>query len=82
MDNDRHIWLAWADILQKWGIKEWAASLLEAAGPLSVLGAQFFYMAQPFLKANSMRPHMDELSRLLDDPQVTQDFVHYLREAP
>jgi hypothetical protein len=82
MENDRHIWRAWADFLQQWGMKDIAASLLEAVGPLSLLGAQAFYMTQPFLRNSSAAPHLDALARLLDEPQQTRDFVDYLREVP
>jgi hypothetical protein len=81
MEEDRHIWLAWANFLHRWGLQEWMASLLEAAGPLSLLGAQGVYIAQPFLKSTHMNDHLAALSRMLESKDETQAFVEYLREA-
>jgi hypothetical protein len=82
MENDRHIWRAWAYFLQRWGMKELAASLLEAAGPLSILSAQVFYVTQPFYKQTRINSHLEAISRVLDDRQTTQAFLEFLREAP
>jgi hypothetical protein len=82
MYTDQHIWRAWAGFLQRWGVVDLTASLLEAAGPLSVLGAQFVYLLQPLLGPVSPAGHLDALARLLEDGQQTRDFVKYLREAP
>lgn len=82
MDNDRHIWRTWADFLHRWGMKEWTASLLEAAGPLSLFGAQVFYMSQPFFSQTRWSAQLDALSRVFDDSETTQAFVDYLRGGP
>ncbi len=81
MDSDRHIWRVWASYLQRWGAAEWIASFLEAAGPLTILGAQICYAGQPLLKQALPDDHLDALSRLLEDSGQAQAFVHYLREA-
>jgi hypothetical protein len=82
MESDRHIWRVWAGFLQRWGVDGLAASLLETAGPLTVFGAQFLYVAQPLLGQALPTEHFEELARLLEDSQHTRDFVNYLREAP
>jgi hypothetical protein len=81
MEEDRQIWLAWAGFLHRWGLQEWMASLLEAAGPWSLLGAQGLYLAQPFLKSTRLDGHLDALSRMLEHKEETLAFVQYLREA-
>lgn len=81
MNADRHIWQDWARILHRWGMKEWAASFLEAVGPLSILGAQLVYLGQPLLKGALPEMQLDALARMLEDSGSTQDFVRFLREA-
>jgi len=82
MNADQHIWQVWARYLQRWGVKDWAATLLEAVGPLAVLGAQAVYMGQPLLNQTIPEGHLDALTRLLEDSTNTRAFVDFLREAP
>ncbi len=51
------------------------AVLLEAAGPLTVIGAQAAYFADPLFGALDL----DELGRVLEDPQQVSDLVEELR---
>jgi hypothetical protein len=51
-------------------------ALLEAAGPLSPLGAQLLWIAQPTLGLFAPREDIVLLARLLDDP----DGMTWLRE--
>jgi len=82
MDEDQHIWRVWANFLQRWGVDQWAASLLESAEPVSLLGAQMVYMVQPFLRYAMPDAQLDALSRLLEEPQRLRAFITLLREAP
>jgi hypothetical protein len=81
MNDEQHIWRVWAEFLQRWGVEDWVAALLEAAGPLSILGAQFVYLSQPLLNQAMPGNHLAVLARLLEEPARTQVFVEYLREA-
>lgn len=81
MDEDQQIWRSWASILQRWGLEQWAASILEAAGPLSVLGAQAVYLSAPLLKNILPTAQLETLARTLEDANQTQAFVNCLREA-
>jgi hypothetical protein len=81
MNEDRHIWRDWARFLHRWGMSEWTASFLEAAGPLNLLGAQLVYLGQPILSSAMSDDHLNALTRVLEDSSCTQDFVLYLREA-
>lgn len=81
MDEDQQIWRSWASILQRWGVEQWAASILEAAGPLSVLGAQAVYLSAPLLKNILPTAQLETLARTLEDANRTQAFVSCLREA-
>jgi hypothetical protein len=82
MEKDRHIWRIWAGNLQQWGVDEWAAVILEAAGPLAVFAAQGLYLLQPLVGKLEPGGQIEAIARLLEDAQNTQDFVQYLREAP
>jgi hypothetical protein len=42
-------WRIWADHLQYWGLDEFAAGVLEAAGPFNLILAQLVYLGQPLL---------------------------------
>jgi hypothetical protein len=47
-------------------LREISASLLEAAGPLTLLGAQVIYLLEPFFPAR--RDEMHALARRLEHP--------------
>lgn len=81
MHTDQYIWRVWSDFLHRWGMQEWIASLLEAAGPVTYLGAQTVYIGQPILRAALPDDHMKALARLLEDPTQTRAFSAYLREV-
>ena len=82
MNADQHIWQVWASYLQRWGVRDWAAHVLEAVGPLAILGAQVVYIGQPLLYQSVPEGHLDALARLLEDSNNTRAFVDFLREAP
>jgi len=67
--------------LHRWGGHEWIASLLEAAGPLSLLAAQSVYLTQPFLQGTRLVHHLEALSAMLEDKEQTLAFIQTLREA-
>jgi hypothetical protein len=81
MERNRHIWRYWARNLQRWGLTKWVAALLEAFGPLTVIGAQFIYISQPLLRRSLPGEHLDGLARLLEDSPTTHAFIDYLRET-
>lgn len=76
MDSSRPYWPAWQQALQANGLKENAVWLLEAAGPLTLLGAQFIHLASPLFENHlSLRA----LASLLEDEQETRAFLQQLR---
>jgi hypothetical protein len=79
--QNSHIWQTWAKTLNHWGIKDLTAAILEAMGPLSVLGAQLVYVGQPFLDSFFPKGYLDVLADLLEDPQETQAFIAVLRQS-
>ena len=79
MANDDRLkkWEDWAHFLQRWGIRQPATALLEAAGPLSIFAAQLIYLGQPFLGSHSS---LQELARLLENKEESRSFAAFLRE--
>jgi hypothetical protein len=75
------IWHSWSETLNNLGVKDLIAVMLEALGPLSVLGAQLVYMGQPFLDPFFSEGYLDFLANTLEDPKKTRAFVAILRES-
>jgi len=80
MTSDQQIWQSWARTIHRWGIENLVAAFLEAAGPLTTIGAQIIYLSQPYLKSIIQPEQLLALSSMLDEPQQTRKFIHYLRE--
>ena len=81
MSADHPFWEIWAKTLRRWGIHGLAVSLLEAAGPLTMLGAQLIYLGQPVLRSMVSPNQIDALATMLDNPAETQQFIVFLRES-
>ncbi len=71
----RSEWSKWAESLRRLKLDGFAAWLLEAGGPLTVLGAQAVYLGQPFLSGKKL----DSLAHMLEEDEETQAFARYLR---
>lgn len=76
MESPRAFWPEWAGFLRQRGLHGLAAWLLDASGPLAVIGAQVLYLGQPFVQNR----HVDALARLLEDDNEAQAFAAFLRE--
>lgn len=81
MCTDQHIWRMWAQTLHHWGVNEWLAFFLEAAGPFNLLLAQLVYLAQPVLRGAVSPDSLEALERMLEDTDGTKAFVNILWEA-
>jgi hypothetical protein len=57
-----------------------AAWALEAAGPLTVLGAQVLYIGCPLLRPALTDAQRDALTTLLEDRDEVQALAAFLRE--
>ena len=64
--------------LRATGMGGMLAVLLEAAGPLSVIGAQVAYLAEPLFGGVELRA----LGRVLEDPEKTRRLIDGLRSGP
>lgn len=69
-------WSDWFETLHSKGLVNWVALLLEAAGPLNLIGAQLLYFGAPLF---SKPDQIDALARLLEEDSETRAFVAYLR---
>ena len=81
METPRAYWPIWMDVLRKQGLAELAAWVLEAAGPLNLLGAQILYIGQPFVSfpaGQSMRA----LADLLEQEEESGAFIALLKGNP
>lgn len=80
MIEERHIWYLWARTLQNWGLRSFAARLLEATAPVHVLGAQLVYVGQPLLGVFFSQEHVRFAAEVLERPDETRAFVRFLLE--
>ena len=71
---------SWASRLQQWRVHQLAAALLEASGPLKLVGAQLVYLGQPLLGGLVANEQLDALAHMLEEPAQTKNFIRYLRE--
>ena len=78
MVENPYIWRNWAARLHSWGLNNWVASFLEAAGPLATIGAQAIYISQPILGTFVPGRHLQALADMLEEPEQTRRFTSYL----
>ena len=81
MESPRAYWPIWMDSLHRQGLTSLAAWVLEAAGPLNILGAQALYISQPFLPASATQG-MRALAHLLEQEDEARDFATLLKGKP
>jgi len=76
MQTPRAYWPAWAERLRYWKLDAFAAWLLEAGGPIHLLGSQALYFARPFLGGEQF----EVLARMLEEDAEVLEFASYLRK--
>ena len=76
----RSSWPRWADSLRRHGLENIAAWALEAAGPLTLLGAQILYISGPFLRPGLADGQRDALAGMLEDQEEALAFAAFLRK--
>jgi hypothetical protein len=75
MQTSRAFWPAWAARLQHWKLTAFAAWLLEAGSPLTLLGSQVLYFVRPFIGGEQV----DALARVLEEDEEVLAFANFLR---
>jgi len=78
MQPSHTYWPAWIRSLRRLGLENFAAWLLEATGPLNVIGAQLLYIGQPFLPVSASES-IQELANLLEQEDESRAFVALLK---
>jgi hypothetical protein len=73
--QQRSEWSKWADSLRRRKLDGFAAWLLEAGGPFTILGAQAVYLSQPFLGGKKL----GSLAHMLEEDEESQAFARFLR---
>ncbi len=69
----REYWPRWAETLRRYKLDALAVSMLEAGGPIQLLGAQALYIGTPFLGESA-----DALARTLESADEARAFASYL----
>lgn len=82
MRENQQNWMDWARTLQRWGIKDGLASLLEITGSLGVLLAQMVYLIQPMLSGALSSSSLLAFAQVLENPDDRRKFITFLRETP
>ena len=80
MQPEREYWPEWAQLLQRWGMKELAALLLESAGPLTFFLAQLVYIGQPLFGERASARRLNALANLFENQEESRSFAAFLRE--
>jgi hypothetical protein len=81
MSEDQRNWIAWARVLQRWGINDVTASLLESAGSLGMLFAQVLYISQPLLSGTIFSRSIQAFAQVLENPISRKELASFLRKA-
>jgi hypothetical protein len=74
MKSTREYWPRWAEALRHYQLHELTASLLDAAGPLALLGAQALYVGRAFI----VNDQLTALAEMLEEESEAQAFASFL----
>ena len=80
MGIERSFWSGWAHSLQRWGLAEFVALLLETLGPFKIFFAQLVYVGQPLWGRASSDSSWQALAHLLEDQEESMTFAAFLRQ--
>jgi hypothetical protein len=76
MKSSREYWPRWAETLRRYRLHELTALLLEAGGPLALVGAQVLYFGRGLI-ANDQ---LTALALTLEEDNETRAFASFLVE--
>ena len=80
MDALRTYWPEWTESLRRLGLDGFAAWLLEAGGPVNIIGAQLLYIGQPFVTPQTSNG-ISALANLLEQEDEARAFAALLRRS-
>lgn len=75
MQTPREYWPRWAELLKRYQLDHLAVWLLDAGGPLALLGAQALYFGRGLVYSDQI----DALARTLEDESHVHAFASYLQ---
>jgi hypothetical protein len=78
MNSLRAHWPEWTEALRRRGLDGFAAWLLEAGGPINLIGAQLLYIGQPFLTPGATES-IHALANLLEEEDEARAFAALLK---
>jgi hypothetical protein len=70
----------WIKTLHKMRLDSLMVTILEALGPLNILGAQLVYLTQPVLSTFIDEDQSQYFAKILEDPSETTSFINALRK--
>jgi hypothetical protein len=68
-----------ARTLRRLGLGDFVATLLEAIGPLSILGAQAAYLGEPLL--GGRRSALSDFARILESDELRSTWIRQMRKG-
>ena len=74
MKSSRKYWLRWAETLRRYQLHEITASLIEAGGPLALLGAQALYFGRGLVESDQLTA----LAETLEEEGEARAFAAFL----
>lgn len=80
MQDTRCYWNNWAHLLQKFGVTDMAASLLEGAGSLRYVAAQLVHASTPFFGNSETYSQWKALAAMLEDRELARQFISFINE--
>jgi hypothetical protein len=80
LTGTRSSWPDWVEFLRRRRLEALTSWVLEAFGPLTVLGAQVLHVGSPLLRPALSTLQVESLASMLEDPAETRAFAAYLRE--
>ena len=78
---DRSFWNKWAQSLQRFHLRDFSLAVLDGAGPVKLLLAQFMLAGIPFMPSGT-RSQWQAAAEMLEDAEESRTFADYLREEP
>ena len=78
MSSLRANWPEWTEALRRRGLDGFAAWLLEAGGPINIIGAQLLYIGQPFISPQANQG-FQALVNLLEEEDEARAFTALLK---
>ena len=76
----RVYWYAWAQFLQRWGLKNLTASIFTSFSALPVLLAQALYLLQPLIGTSDNSQRYSALAKMLESNVERDLFIEYIIE--